>query len=94
MKLKYDKAKLRYNFKSNVKLSPKTPTTADLHRHDLVTVGAEFSLYFNLDEKICGIMFSLIDLNVVKDEEPVVAASVPEPEADVSNKKAKRQKKE
>lgn len=95
LKFKFDKNKTRYNFKSNVKLSPKAPTTADIHRHDAVDVLAEFSLYFHLEDKKCGVMFTVTKFDVVKDEPPVVVESLVDIEAsETPAKKAKRQKKE
>lgn len=97
LKFKFDKQKSRYIFKSNVKLSPKSPSSADLNRHDQVTVSVEFSLYFNLADKICGLLFTITKFDVVKEEAvesqeslvDVEAAEVP-----VNKKGSKRQKKE
>lgn len=94
LKLKFDAKKTKYNFKSNVKLSPKTPTGADLHRHDAVSIAVEFSQYFNLDEKKCGLMFTVrnIDLTSIVPE-PVTTAAVEDPPTQ-ETRKAKRAKKD
>lgn len=76
LKLKLAKDKTKYAFSSDIKLDPKKPHDAPLHRHQQVEISVSVNAYFNFKENIAGISLQLLNLKTKGEEPPKKKRSV------------------